>query len=106
MGARRASCAASCAPSPIVGVLLAQVAEFVDRAVNIAVDLKKKFPKLKEFREALAKQVSHSASSRCRRRGRAEGVRSCATFVMSGTFVMPGVCLADLETRHCPGDRF
>lgn len=35
-----------------------QVAEFVDRAVNIAIDVKKKSGgKLKDFREALAKEV-------------------------------------------------
>ncbi len=36
---------------------LRQVADFVDRAVNISVGLKKQYPKLKEFREALAKEV-------------------------------------------------
>lgn len=40
-----------------------QVAEFVDRAVNIAVDLKKKYPKLKEFREAMAKEVRGALGS-------------------------------------------
>ncbi|KAG2489006.1 hypothetical protein HYH03_012445 [Edaphochlamys debaryana] len=34
-----------------------KVADFVDRAVNIAVDLKKQYPKLKEFREALTKET-------------------------------------------------
>ncbi|GFR45971.1 hypothetical protein Agub_g7443, partial [Astrephomene gubernaculifera] len=40
-----------------------QVAEFVDRAVTIAVGLKKQFPKLKEFREALSKEVPSDITS-------------------------------------------
>jgi glycine hydroxymethyltransferase len=40
-----------------------QVAEYVDRAVNIAIDVKKKSGgKLKDFREALAKEVRESQS--------------------------------------------
>lgn len=42
---------------PLFCVCLPQVAEYVDRAVNIAVGLKKQYPKLKEFREALNKEV-------------------------------------------------
>lgn len=34
-----------------------QVAEFVDRGVLIAAELKAKYPKMKDFREALVKDV-------------------------------------------------
>ena len=33
----------------------------MDRAVKISVDLKKKYPKLKEFREAMTKEVGGEA---------------------------------------------
>lgn len=46
-----------------------QVADFVDRSVKIAVDLKKKYPKLKDFREALTKEVRGGGGGR-RRGGR------------------------------------
>lgn len=40
-----------------------QVAEFVDRGVQIAAQLKTQYPKMKDFREGLAKELPASITA-------------------------------------------